>query len=69
MGNSTEFVDKPCDPGYYCPEGTTRYDEFPCPPGTFNTHMYQTNETACEPCTPGMYCLGNGNPAPTSNCR
>ena len=68
MGNSTDFIDKPCDTGYYCPNGTTRPDEFPCPAGTFNPDPLQTNITACQSCTPGWYCLGNGNTAPDAEC-
>ena len=28
-------VSGPCDPGYYCPEGSTSSKQVPCPAGTF----------------------------------
>ena len=38
-----------CPAGYYCPAGTLRANEFPCPPGTYNNLTNAVNESSCTP--------------------
>ena len=69
VGNSTTYLDTECLTGRYCPENTTDSNEYRCAAGTFNPTAGATNISSCLDCTPGMYCQGEGNAAPTSNCR
>ena len=50
---------KPCDRGYYCPEGF--WLPFECPAGTFNDQFHQES---CFSCPAGYYCptLGTVDP-------
>ncbi|CBY12491.1 unnamed protein product [Oikopleura dioica] len=49
----------PCEPGYFCPEGTGDYTENQCDPG----HECPRGNTAGQmiPCEPGTYAFGLGN--------
>jgi len=57
----------PCEPGYYCPEGTQT--PIPCPAGTFSPQARATNEYFCIPCPPGYVCPGTGNVLPKEKCE
>lgn len=62
---STPLTQQPCPPGYYCPEGTKRASQFPCPAGTYNSLSLQTNLAACMRCPAGSYCpQASANPTP-----
>ena len=54
---------------YFCPAGTTRADEFPCPLGTFNNMTGLVNESQCTPCYGGYYCGVIGSVEPTAECQ
>lgn len=57
-----------CPAGFYCPENTTRSNEFPCPVGTFISLTTQGDVSDCQPCTGGDYCDSIGLAAPTGRC-
>lgn len=40
-----------CPRGYYCPMGTKRANELPCPRGTFGNSTGLEEEGDCTPCT------------------
>lgn len=46
-----------CPAGYFCPIGTKRNDEFPCPAGTNSSLTNQTSIEACKPCPETLYCV------------
>ena len=74
----------PCDPRYYCPEGSYRIDQELCPAGYYcpqGTHYPEpcrngtwSNETGlmevdeCMPCTAGYYCNDFALTAPSGPC-
>ena len=45
-----------CPYGHYCPTGTKRATEFPCPAGTYNPNEQQTSLSACLTCDAGHFC-------------
>lgn len=45
-----------CPPGHYCPSQTRFADEFPCPPGTYNSNVSMADVTGCQNCTQGHFC-------------
>ncbi|PIK33906.1 putative multiple epidermal growth factor-like domains protein 11, partial [Apostichopus japonicus] len=57
-----------CPAGSYCPMGTEFGTQYLCPEGTFSNRTSLYNDTQCEPCKPGMYCMGEGNTAPSDVC-
>jgi len=46
----------PCDPGFYCPEGSTSAQQVPCPAGTFRSIPKGSKPEDCTICTSGGYC-------------
>ena len=40
-----ELVD--CPEGFYCPEGTTRSTQFPCPSGTYQPNLRAASASDC----------------------
>jgi len=57
-------VTGPCDPGYYCPNGSSGPRQFPCPPATYNPLYGAESVEACRVCPAGYYCLsGTAVPA------
>ena len=67
--NSTTYLDTICPTGRYCPENTTDSEQYRCPAGSFNPSEGATSIIECISCTAGLYCQGEGNSQPTSNCR
>ncbi|XP_062603182.1 uncharacterized protein LOC134264959 [Saccostrea cucullata] len=65
VGDLTNYT---CPEGYYCPTQTERYNQYPCPPGTYNNRTMRVNETECQWCPPGYYCQSSGLPAPEGPC-
>ena len=59
----------PCQPGYYCPNGTRFSTEHPCPNGTFSASLNLKASSECQPCTGGMYCDSEGLSAPAGLCN
>ncbi|XP_071505045.1 uncharacterized protein [Diadema antillarum] len=57
-----------CPSGYYCPAGTKRANEFPCPPGTYNNLTNSVNESSCTPCLAGFFCQTPGLSDPEGEC-
>ena len=45
-----------CEPGYYCPTGSTSGRERACPSGTFNPKAQLASPDQCEVCDVGYYC-------------
>ena len=58
-----------CPQGYFCPIGTRRSNEYPCPPGTFSNLTGLASEMDCLSCTPGMYCGDPGLTEPSGPCH
>ncbi|XP_013391352.1 uncharacterized protein LOC106159584 [Lingula anatina] len=77
-------VTGPCDPGYYCPEGSRRADSIictagyycgqgtldpmACPNGTFSNATGLSVVTQCTDCTEGYYCNGVALIEPSGPC-
>ena len=45
-----------CPRGYFCPNRTATYKDFPCRKGYFGNVTKLTSHDECQPCTPGRYC-------------
>ena len=58
-----------CPRGYYCPVGTKRPFEYPCPNGTYSNTPGLEREEQCIPCDPGRSCTGEGLREPNGVCR
>ncbi|XP_063692807.1 zonadhesin-like [Bolinopsis microptera] len=63
-GTSTYTI---CPEGYYCPEQTGPYQEYPCPAGTYSNTRGLQNEDECLSCPEGFYCE-EGTSEPTMKC-
>jgi hypothetical protein len=46
----------PCNPGHYCPAGSTSPDEIPCPERFYRTSTGAASSDECALCTSGSYC-------------
>ena len=46
----------PCEPGYYCPPGTTFSTEFPCPAGKYSDSDHIRDAEECVLCPAGFTC-------------
>lgn len=57
-----------CQPGYYCPAGTTHPKEMACPAGTWNGQRGAQDASWCLPCAPGFFCSLSGQDAPVGLC-
>lgn len=55
-----------CDPGYYCPAGSSSSKQVPCPKGTFRSIPLGSVPDDCTICTSGGFCNTTGlvNPYP-----
>ena len=62
------FLDTPCPPGRYCPQGTTHGDENLCPARSFFNVTGAKDLADCLLCLPGMYCEVDGLSMPTALC-
>ncbi|GKT33096.1 uncharacterized protein LOC105348209 isoform X2, partial [Aduncisulcus paluster] len=49
-----------CKIGHYCPTGTIRATDNPCPPGKYTSDI---NAATCTDCTEGFACVGYGSTA------
>lgn len=58
-----------CPPGYFCPLGSERPYENPCPNGTYSNRTGLERVDECIPCDPGKSCTGEGLTAPNDICR
>ena len=67
---SLEGVSMPsvCPAGFYCPAGTKRANEFPCPPGTYSNSTGLNNDLQCTDCLSRMFCGEPALTAPTGPC-
>ncbi|CDW74865.1 cast multi-domain protein [Stylonychia lemnae] len=45
-----------CEPGYYCPLGTTHDKQYPCPGGTYSAAHDLVSATQCLTCPSGYFC-------------
>lgn len=53
-----------CEPGYYCPEGSTGPREVPCPASTYNPYYGRWSDDDCSLCVSGGYCeVGSAFPS------
>ena len=68
VAGAVTFLDTPCPPGRYCPQGTTHGDENLCPARTFYNVTGAKDLADCLPCTPGAYCEVDGLSMPTGLC-
>jgi len=51
---------KLCDPGHYCPQGTTL--QIQCPAGSYEPR-YGTSDSTCQDCPKGWFCpIGSTTP-------
>eukprot|EP01029_Cantina_marsupialis_P004433 TRINITY_DN14448_c0_g2_i1.p1 TRINITY_DN14448_c0_g2~~TRINITY_DN14448_c0_g2_i1.p1 ORF type:complete len:1632 (+),score=579.25 TRINITY_DN14448_c0_g2_i1:1-4896(+) len=57
-----------CPKGFYCPVGTERANEYPCPIGTYGDEFRFEVESDCKDCTGGSYCETSGLAAVTGPC-
>lgn len=57
-----------CPHGYYCPAGTSHYNNHPCPVGTFVNKTHQASQSDCDDCSLGHYCGSKGLAVPTGTC-
>lgn len=55
LGSPTEDCDGPCDPGYYCPEGSISAQQISCPPGRFGV-AGMIDSMCTGACMKGYYC-------------
>ena len=53
-----------CPAGYFCPEGTSAAQQFPCPAGTFSSSMSLSAASQCSACGLGNFCVA-ASTAPT----
>ncbi|XP_061297102.1 neurogenic locus notch homolog protein 4-like [Pezoporus flaviventris] len=53
-----------CSSGHYCPQGTQRGTQYPCPAGTYATRLGNGRVEDCAACPPGAFCTsGTSKPA------
>lgn len=60
--NSTQSVELPCEPGYFCIGGV----KYPCPPGTFGWRYGMHSPSCGGPCAAGYYCPSYLAPQPAA---
>lgn len=53
--------DGDCASGHYCPYGTKKANQYPCPSGTYNPNTNSISEDDCTPCPKGSYCLSGSS--------
>lgn len=51
-----------CPANYYCPEGTSNFQNYPCPAGTYGTTTGLYSASQCTNCTSGFFCPGGRSP-------
>ncbi|GMH73236.1 hypothetical protein TL16_g06129 [Triparma laevis f. inornata] len=56
LGGSTALTLTDCPAGYYCPQRTGVYANFPCPEGTYSSTTGIYTSEQCLNCTLGNYC-------------
>ena len=75
----------PCDPGFYCLEGSSNSQQFICPQGsycergtfypklceagTFSNSTMLKSSSDCTSCTSGSYCESTGLKKPSGACQ
>ena len=69
LTGTSEYLQSPCDPGYYCPDGTTSATQYPCPAQTYYNLTMARDVADCLPCPGGEYCATNGLSTPTGLCQ
>ncbi len=57
-----------CPAGYYCPQGTQRFDQFPCPKGTYSNQTGLQDVSQCIFAPGGMYVDVVAAKKPVGNC-
>ena len=55
-----------CDPGYYCPQGSSSM--LACPNNTYNDKTGASSESFCLPCPENKVCSGTAVKEPASEC-
>nr|XP_047130962.1 uncharacterized protein LOC100202447 isoform X1 [Hydra vulgaris] len=61
-------IPEPCIPGHFCPKGTLKINQNPCPSGTYSNTTGNSQLNDCKKCDPGYYCSGQGNIFVTQKC-
>ena len=62
------YLGTPCPTGYYCPQGTTSANQYPCPAQTYYNLTMARDVMDCLPCPGGEYCATDGLTVPTGLC-
>ncbi|CAG5113265.1 Oidioi.mRNA.OKI2018_I69.chr2.g7385.t1.cds [Oikopleura dioica] len=71
-GDGDSMSSGPCEPGHYCPAGTTISGSTApkkCQPGTFNPNKFGKALDDCLPCLAGMACTAEGLEWPDAECE
>lgn len=59
----------PIDSGSYCPIGTSHFNQYLCPNGSFSALSGLSNAQQCTPCSAGHYCNLTGLSTNSGSCR
>lgn len=57
-----------CPAGYFCPNGTDTFKNYPCQRGFFGNKTQLSSHDQCHPCTPGQYCDWEAMTVPRGLC-
>jgi len=57
-----------CEPGYYCPAGSTSSKQIPCPAGTYSDSYFIYQALECLPCPMGYKCAVGSTSNDLINC-
>ncbi|XP_038634724.1 neurogenic locus notch homolog protein 3-like [Scyliorhinus canicula] len=68
LGGTSSTIPLKCPSGHYCPERTRFGEEYPCPPGTYNSSPGQESSAGCLMCPPGQFCERSGLSVPSGKC-
>ncbi len=66
--NGTQVYGGVCPPGHFCPSGSYRATDHPCPNGTYNPFSGGKDISACKSCDGGKVCNGQGLSQPNGVC-
>ena len=58
-----------CPIGYFCPNKTVTFKDFPCRKGYFGNETKLSSHDECHPCTPGYYCDRDAMTEPAAKCH
>ena len=67
-GGVVSYTAYPCLAGYFCPNGTTYAEQYPCDYGTFSNLSGLATQSDCSACLGGYYCGEKGLTNPGTLC-